>query len=342
MNAPEDTTNSSVSYEDYIPDEDFTSLLSTLWRVWFAGHYLSIGLGIVLNLWLLLAILTSRDIRARMRNKIVCSFCVLHLLNCLLFTPMELEITRLMRLFHRVSCYVLSSVHHVLLMQDFISNWTLVLLVIVFVAQICDYKPCARFKRSTIAIGTYALLALPWVASLVTIPGITTPTFYSFVRNLNVSLAYFEGCIFVTSDAFLIIKSLDTMVPLLVAVGLLSAAVVLRRRRFTRGFSSGMQVELLDRGPEVDDHFGYTAAVVVTSVCDFAEALSFLELFEMGMKQRWIYSVVEIFLSETKVFLIVLPWLLFPDIRERVKTWRPWHCAKPGIDLTLVFKNDHT
>ncbi|CAL1532559.1 unnamed protein product [Lymnaea stagnalis] len=313
------------------------SLLFTLRKARDVSDYVTVAFGILPNLWILLAILTSKDIRARMRNKIICSFCVLNLLNCLLFMPMQIEAIRLNRRYKSVSCYFASAVSLIYLLQDFICNWTLVLLVVVFIVGICDYKPCAGFANLTTTLATYAILALPWAASLITVPVITSSTFYPYMRDRNVS--YTEGCIFATSDAFLIIKSLDTMVPLLVAVGLLVAAVVLRRRRFTRGFSSGMQVELLDRGPEVDDHFGYTATVVVTFVCDFAVALMVFDLVEMRMTQRWIYSTVAYIMSQTKVVLIALPWLLFPDIRERVKTWRPWYCAKPGIDVTLVFKN---
>ncbi|CAL1541675.1 unnamed protein product [Lymnaea stagnalis] len=320
MNASRTFSNRARSYGDIV------SLLMTLMQVIDTSDYVALAFGILPNLWILLATLTSQDLRARMRNKIVCSFCVLHLLNCLLFMPMRIEVTRLRRLYYKINCDFYNFVTLMELLQDFIFNWTLVLLIVVFVARICDFKPYAGLTSLTTTLGTYAILISPWVASLVIIPGVRNSLWYSYLKSNNISTT--NGCIFSTSDTLLVIKSLDTAVPLLISVALMVTAVVLRRRRFTRGFSGDMEVELIERGPEVDGHFGYTAAVVVSFVCDFATAFMIFDLIEIRMTQRWVYYTVAYVMSQTKVFLTPLPWLLFPDIRERVKTWRPWHSVK--------------
>ncbi|CAL1541674.1 unnamed protein product, partial [Lymnaea stagnalis] len=302
------------------------SLYNTLIQVRDISDYVAIAFGILPNLWILLATLTSQDLRARMRNKIVCSFCVLHLLDCLLFMPMWIEAIRLSKRYGIFNCNLFNFITLIYLLQDFISNWTLVLLVVVFIARICDFKPYAGLTSLTTTLGTYAILISPWVASLVIIPGVRNSLWYSYLKSNNISTT--DGCVYSTPDAFLVIKSLDTAVPLFTAVALMVTAVVLRRRRFTRGFSGDMEVELIERGPEVDSHFGYTAAVVVSFVCDFATAFMIFDLIEIRMTQRWVFSLVAYVMSQTQVFLTPLPWLLFPDIRERVKTWRPWHSVK--------------
>ncbi|CAL1532561.1 unnamed protein product [Lymnaea stagnalis] len=333
MNSSSTFSDSSESFENIL------SLIFTLLGVMDTFDYVAIAFGILPNLWILLATLTSPDLRARMRNKIVCSFCVLHLLNCLLFMPMEIEIDRLSRRYDILNCDLRNFVKLMELLQDFISNWTLVLLVVVFIARICDFKPCAGLTSLTTTLGTYAILISPWVASLVIIPGVRNSLSHYVTSNIS---STFSGCMFTTSDETLVIKSLDTAVPMFTAVTLMVTAVVLRRRRFTRGSPGDMEVELIERGPEVDGHIGYTAAVGVSLVCDFATAFMSFDLVEMEIVPRWVFYTVACIMSQTKVFLTPLPWLLFPDIRERVKTWRPWRRAKPGIDVTLVFKNVHS
>ncbi|CAL1541673.1 unnamed protein product [Lymnaea stagnalis] len=64
------------------------------------------------------------------------------------------------------------------------------------------------------SLGTYAILVLPWAASIITIPIVTSTTM--------------SPCMFKASNTDLVIKSLDTAVPLLTAAAVLVAAVVLR------------------------------------------------------------------------------------------------------------------
>lgn len=313
---------------------------SVLSIVFYTADCLPIVLGIVPNMWLLLAALTSKDIRSRMRNKIICSISVLHLLNCLLLTPMRLEVKHLESILVPVNCYLLIAVNMMALMDDFITNWSLVTLVAVFLAQTCGCRPRARFSSPMVVVGTWAVVVMPWVASLIAVPAITASSYYSFWERHNIT-AFRDSCYFSIPEAFLIIKSIDTVVALLIAVALLVTAAVQRRRRFARGPPSGARVELIDREPEVDEHYGYTAAVMLTIVCDITDAL-FLELIDFKLFPRLIFSATSYFLSQSKVFLGPLPWLLFPDIRERIRTWRPWHCTRPGNDTTIVLGHVQT
>lgn len=322
------TGNSTFEYEDYD---------ASIWDVTLTADYLAIPLGTLTNLWLLLALLTSRGIRSRMRNKLICSLSFLYLLNSSLAFPIQRKIFNSFMAGYGISCHSLSAVHHVDLMQDFISNWTVVLMVAAFLTKTSGYKPCGGFKLQTIDIGTYAVLAFPWLASFVTVPAITHATHYLEKRNRNVST--FDECVFTTDDSYRVVKSLDTFVPLVAAVAMLVAAVVVRRRRFAGASSSGSKVHLLDGGQEVDKVYGYAAALVLTFTIDVLDVVGTLVTSKTYSAYTPTIVVTVYFLTQSKVYLSFLPWLLFPDIRERIKTWRPWQCARKDDVMTMMLRN---
>ncbi|CAL1541671.1 unnamed protein product [Lymnaea stagnalis] len=303
-------------------------------------------LGLALNAWMLLAIVTSPDMRRRMRNKLIASFCIQHLLESLIQLPMNIDgISRFLN-GQSVSCHHISAIFHTYLMQDFISNWTLVIFVAVYMAHVCDYRPQARLPaalpacRAAFAIlnkpvvASSALLASPWILACLIFP----PLIFS---QSMVKLVSYGDCYVETYRGYFIFKSLDNAIPLLLALGLLVTAAVFRRRRLSGGIAvRGAQVELIERGPDVDSWHPYAAAVSVVGVCEVGFTLSFWWSTILDVWIKLTIDVVFIIINWTKVIMMFFPWLLFPDVRDRIKTWRPWRRERGRPDLTLVFTKE--
>ncbi|CAL1545776.1 unnamed protein product, partial [Lymnaea stagnalis] len=53
-----------------------------------------------------------------------------------------------------------------------------------------------------------------------------------------------------------------------------------------------------------------------------------------------LFVVISVLLSDARVYLIPVSWLLFGDVRERLRTWRPWYRPGPGIDLTVNYSRN--
>ncbi|CAL1545775.1 unnamed protein product, partial [Lymnaea stagnalis] len=258
---------SDVRNETNVTDEsNFWSTVdfNALYRSRTVMDSIFIALGTLFNTWLILAILTSSPLRSRMRNKILVSLSVLFLSESVVRGPIQVMV------FHKlwngvdVDCRVITSIYNIQLMQDFISNWTLVLMILFYLAQLVDFKPHLPFTSLGTTLATVGVIALPWAASLVTVPSIMK----DYHNRLNTT-GYLQRCVHPTNDAYVVFKSIDSAVPLIVAVAVTAVAVVLRRRRFApRSSTPGMQVELMSKGPEVDEHTPYVATTVTSALCN--------------------------------------------------------------------------
>src|SRR5204862_422601 len=125
------------------------------------------------------------------------------------------------------------------LIQDFIGNWLLVMMISVFIAQIEDFNLKTKLTPLGVTLGTIGLMVLPWIASGVIIPVVV----HEYYHDLEMAP---KGCSYPTADALTIFKSFDTAVPILLAIILVAVAAFLKYRRFTRGFSNNsMHTELI-------------------------------------------------------------------------------------------------
>ncbi|CAL1541672.1 unnamed protein product [Lymnaea stagnalis] len=201
--------------EDHL---SFMLLYLKLFRADFLTDCIMLPLGIVIQAWLLLAIVTSPGMRGRMRNKIIASFCVQHLLECLIFLPLNMDLDHRVFFGEMVSCHQLHALSNIILMQDFITNWTLVIFVAVYLAQVRDYTPQARLPalpacRAAFTIlnkrvvATFALLASPWMIAFVIFP-----TMITYSRAI-LTQEHLGDCYFDYGDGYYIFKSVDTAVP---------------------------------------------------------------------------------------------------------------------------------
>lgn len=249
-----------------------------------ASNSFVVILGAVINIWLVAAILSSSDLRARFRNKLIVCLSVCFLTESFIRAPIELVLHTSFKTRRRgFGCLLMSVMANVQLLQDFISNWYVVIILLVFIAQIKDINPRVKLQPLAITIGTALVLFLPWLLSLITVPSVMSSYSRVFVNN---STRYWSRCIYPTSESLLIFKSLDSAVPMMTNVVLVTLAVVLRRQRFRRGFSTGMRVELMSQGPAIDNLAAYIAIVAVAIFCNFIEALLCFDVIVIDPWQR--------------------------------------------------------
>ncbi|BFZ20415.1 hypothetical protein BsWGS_23453 [Bradybaena similaris] len=223
-------------------------------------------------------------------------------------------------------------------MIELAGNWQLVILIAVFLAQIKDFDPTSKLSSGAATLGTIGLLVFPWAASLVIIP-VITHEYWKYSSYL------YYGCLGIHPDSGEVFRSIDTAVPLVLAVVLVIIAAFFKYRRFNlRDSSRSMRVELIGRGPEIDNTLFYVVAVAVAIVCDLPQLLVRFDVFVPGIRSlHWFITIiVSQIVSEIRVILMPITWLLLPDVRQRIKTWRPWYRPSPGIDLTMTYTKETT
>ncbi|CAG5116616.1 unnamed protein product [Candidula unifasciata] len=309
---------------------DFENQWQILLSVFRGNQVFTSVVGSVVNLWFLAAILSSPEVRSRLRNKIICNRFILHLLNCTIILPNSIHLTG-QRI---ISCLHYAIVDNLVLMHQLIANWLLVMLLAVFIAQIEGFNPRTRLSPKSAILGTAVLLVFPWIASLVIVPVII----HEYTKHLKTSWA----CFFTAGlDSLQVFRSIDTALPIFLAVLLVIIAAVLRRRRFALGNTSGsIQAELFEPGPEIDNTLPYVVAVVVSTACDLLRLIldlnhpTFADEFWPFMR-TWVAATI---LNESRALLMPITFLLLPDIRQRIKTWRPWPSAR--TDLTVTFHKE--
>uniref|UniRef100_A0A0B7BJ48 G-protein coupled receptors family 1 profile domain-containing protein n=1 Tax=Arion vulgaris TaxID=1028688 RepID=A0A0B7BJ48_9EUPU len=206
-----------------------------------------------------------------------------------------------------------------------------------FQLKIQDFNPRMKLTPRAVTIGTIGLLAFPWIASLVIVPIILQEFHF---RETGIR----ENCFIQTQDSLQIFKSVDTATPILLAIIFLVVAAVLRYRGLHWGHSSGsMQIELISQGPEIDNIFAYVTAVVVSILCDLLLLITTFnnDLFlNYGISAWLTVKTTSFIMSDMRIILMLLPWLLLTDVRQRIRTWRPWYRPADGIDLTVTYSKE--
>ncbi|GFO19637.1 hypothetical protein PoB_004614200 [Plakobranchus ocellatus] len=217
------------------------------------------------------------------------------------------------------------------LIQSFIHDWLMVLIVIIFIAHILDLNAEAKLTPQTLRVCKGVMNIAPWIAAtILTVVGI-------------LSLRRSKLCFFFSSTKFYILEIPCTIIPTTLTIVLLVVAFVLRKRRFSRGTSTAsgnMGVQLLGRGPEIDNTTAYVVAVAVFAICEICNQIYFFDAKNL-IYRGVVFDVVSYLLSQSRVVVAVFPWLLLPDIRERIKVWRPWkRQTATGIDLTMTYEKN--
>ncbi|XP_012941852.1 uncharacterized protein LOC101863766 [Aplysia californica] len=289
-----------------------------------------IVLGVPINLWFLVALLRSPEFQARLRNKLVSSLLVAQLLETGVIMSVYLIVKFVFRSrsFTPEMCSVMSLSRNLTIIQDFIANWTVVLIVAVFLAQVNDFDLSHRLTPLALRIVGIGLPAIPWFVSLLLIPIITKveaiPKFF---------------CVLAKKQSMVIFKSLDCIVPILAATVLLAVAAFQKRRRYAAG-SGVMKSELIGRGPQIDSVIPYVVIVSTAIVFDSPNMTRFFGYPFENWNSRIIFVYVSHLLVNARSVVMPAILLLLPDVRERIKTWRPWYRPAQGIDLTVGYTTE--
>ncbi|GFN93948.1 LOW QUALITY PROTEIN: hypothetical protein PoB_002045400 [Plakobranchus ocellatus] len=203
--------------------------------------------GTFLNLWLLGSILTSRDLRVRMRNQLICNLSILNLVQTVIKSPAMTSIAIIFLYRIRVSidvfCQTFSITTVVEFIQSFIGDWLMVFVIIIFIAHILDFDATAKLTPRTVKICKVVMHIAPWIAGIII-------TFISVVM-----LTRWHPCLIIPYEKMYAFEIAYTIIPTILSIVLLVVAFVLRQRRFSRGTSTAsghMGVQLLGRGPEID------------------------------------------------------------------------------------------
>ncbi|CAG5135549.1 unnamed protein product [Candidula unifasciata] len=289
--------------------------------------------GTSINVWFLTAMLLSPKIRSRLRNKIICGMLVVNLIASAIICPFFIIRTAADFLIedHVVHCYVYTVHNNIYYIQNFLSNWYIFILVCVYTAQVMNFEP---------------VFTPQWVKMLLTAVIITSPCVFAvfFVPLTRTNYGEtFDGCTINTQELVRVYKSLDTIVPQALIILLFVATAVLKLRRYLQGHSDTLRVQLIDDITPADHWYPFVALLVTAVLSDFGETAISLypELFFKLAFEIWmgLYIAAGI-LNYLLVLLIPGIILLFPDIRERIKSWRPCRRSAPSADVVVTYEKN--
>ncbi|KAK3803964.1 hypothetical protein RRG08_011358 [Elysia crispata] len=289
-----------------------------------------------INSWLLASILTSETLRHKVRNQLICSLAILHLLDAFFINIIEitLSIGELKIWSWMCNCSLNQYLEVMNLICSAIADILIATLASVFLAQVLDFDPIWKLEPRRQKTGKFILLVFPWVFA-----GIAAPLTIKAIRA--------EGyyCHQADWSRYFIMKTAYTVVPLCLAIMITAAAVTLRRIRFVRDSITAqgiMYVQLSGSGPEIDNSLTYITAVIVSALCEITLLVVYFEAGS-GKYRGLIFIYTSMTVSASRSALLPLTFLFLRDIRERIKTWRPWRrgAAPIGIDLTVAYHTEN-
>ncbi|CAG5135548.1 unnamed protein product [Candidula unifasciata] len=289
--------------------------------------------GTLINVWFLAAMLLDRKIRSRMRNKIICGLLVVNLTETVILCGLDIIDSSAVLLeanqFHCNVYAVYETIYHT---QDFVGNWYLVILLCVFTTRSMKFEP--RFTPRWKNILTSVIFISPCVFALFFVP-LTMNRYYS---------RFHDAICLSASKAKLIYICLDTIVPQTLAVLLLMIASAFKRRRYFQGpASDALRDQLIDDRSQIDPWYPFVALLVTAIATDIFKVVYFINPRVFYMLEHWTMNrLFLVFQVVTYLRLVVVPLviLLFPDIREQIKTWRPCRRSVPPTDLVVTYEKN--
>ncbi|XP_059166795.1 uncharacterized protein LOC131949049 [Physella acuta] len=327
-------SNFSLTSENYTYDHtEIGQAIDFAHRVILGFNISCLVLGIPVNIFILTAILTSPSLRLKLRNQIIAIMCVCFLVEVVVESSyVTYIINRLDEIMMNCDLKIFSFNIHVL--ADFIITWYVVALLIIYNAKLNDFDPKRLVNEKTLKIGTGVVLSLPLVLAVITIP----PTIHTLMKQNPISN---YRCLLLTIEDYQNLLVASTITPLLSAIVLLVVAIVAYRRRFRLGiFGQPAGVELMDGGTVVDKPVAYIVAVSLCVVCySLHVILNFKDLARSFVESLRFFMANE-FLENAFTYLLPLSWLCLDDVRERIKTWRPWCRTRQNVDITVSYNKE--
>lgn len=215
--------------------------------------------GTLINAWFLAALLLSPEIRARIRNKIICSMLVVNLTEAAILCPLSMIrlASILLRVYDRLDCYfetVYDIIYHI---EEFLGNWYLVILLGVNTVQLTNIRPTVTPLRTKML--TALIFVTPCVFILLFVP-LTMEGYYHAGKR----------CLTSTFQLIKVYISLNTVVPLTLAIILLVVSAAIKCRRYLQGrSSSSLRVQLIDDSSQVDPLHPFIAIFATVVASDF-------------------------------------------------------------------------
>ena len=233
----------------------------------YISHSVFIALGTSLNLWLFFSIVTSKDLRERFRNQLICNMAVLHLTESLIKSPViiALILKTLSGETIKQPCHFIATITNTERIQSFIVDWLLVFLVVLFLAQVLDFNLANKLTPLGLRIGKVVLHVLPWLAALVVTP----------------SLVYFyqggSSCLSAPYLSHYVFTAINTVTPIILSILLLILATTISCLR-RQAWASTMSAHLIIAPSNVDNYFAYIIAVVTSATCEVCNIAFYMYL----------------------------------------------------------------
>ncbi|GFR68333.1 hypothetical protein ElyMa_000275700 [Elysia marginata] len=292
---------------------------------------LTCTLGTFLNVWVAASILTSRTLRHVLRNQLVCNIAISHLVQTLVVSPAE--IVNFLDLLHppwekAIYCHAMtvqSILGHV---QSGLTDWLIFFLIAAFCVNFLRPNLAMRMSPMFVTVCKIAVHIVPWLV-------ITSATIVSITKMTSA-----HKCFWIPRSTIWLYETVYTIVPTCISALVLTALYLMRQRRGGLAGAlvySNMEDEKVETMARPDKFSPYIWAMIIVLAC---EITNLVVLFKGKNKNAVQFNVRQsaAVLSNFRVMLGLLPYLLFPDIRNRVSTWRPWkqHTAPPQTELAEV------
>ncbi|XP_059166801.1 uncharacterized protein LOC131949055 [Physella acuta] len=316
--------DTNLQYED-----SFQSTISLQQSLLTRSTKACIVLGGFVNIFLLVAIMTSPVLRLKLRNQILAVMCVCFLLEIIIESTVDIVTMN-----HEFSlfCELLDGYNYIHAMLDFISTWYIVELIIIYIAQLKDIDPSKLINIKCVKFATLTVLTLPLILSSVIIP--------PFIKA-NMDYWSIKTCTFINFKEDHNLMAVTITIPLLSAILLLLVALVCYWRRFRKGLGvPSDHDETVSQRHIVDKPFAYLMAMFVSIACYITNVLHIIADSAGSSK----LTLLRVYLADEvlqDVFTYVLPlsWLFFDDVRERIKTCGSW-CSNEQNDNQTATTND--
>ena len=267
MDNTSNITNSSKRYSSFI--DEYRMVMN--WTLAMESVYMVVGTA--LNLWLIVSILTSRDLRVVMRNQLIVNMSLVNIVQTIFKCPTM--VFKCVYILHRIMltreffCHTYSIITTVEFVQSFIADWLMVFMVIIFITHILDIDLATKVTPQGSCICKAVMHLLPWLVAIIVTP-------------ISISQATrWYPCLLVPYRKLYIFETVYTIIPTCLTVLLMVVATILRFRRFSRGSntaSGNMAVHLIGKGPEIDNTLAYLLAAGICVLCEICNLIFVFEV----------------------------------------------------------------
>ena len=225
-----------------------------------------ITFGTFLNLWFAASILTSNDLRGRLRNQLISNIAISHLLLTLIASPAS--VADYLDLIHPpwnfdVYCHAIAVHTFVTFIQSGVTDWLCLFLVATFVLDTLKYDPTSSLSPRSARLSKLALNVGPWL--VVGISCISSIITLSTMR-----------CFHIPISQYYLFETFFTVIPAGLTLLLLVGLYVLRRKQASQGDSgpqNNTREQRIQSATDSDSPFAYILALIVLCVCETGQLI---------------------------------------------------------------------